>query len=37
MDRNLMEALYRKALGGRGASAAVAKAMIQELNLPVCD
>lgn len=30
-------ACIRKALGGRGASAAVAKAMIQELNLPVCD
>ena len=30
-------ACIRKALGGKGASAAVAKAMIQELNLPVCD
>ena len=30
-------ACIRKALGGRGASAAVAKAMIRELSLPVCD
>lgn len=27
----------RKALGGKGASAAVAKAMIEELSLPACD
>ena len=27
----------REALGGRGASAAVAKAMIEELSLPACD
>ena len=30
-------ACIRKALGGKGASAAVAKAMIRELGLPVCD